>query len=146
MGLDLDDTDDSGQPSKAEKVAALVELGRDVDGADSIRAMLEKIPNARHLVLAEALRCLGAKKRYFEKGSSTQKFEPDYRTRLDAVKLLLAYMDGLPVETTLAVNVGDRPAEAPELDLAAAVQKSPALRERLEKLLGPKRVTKALRE
>ena len=137
MGLDLDD-EDNGPPNPAQQVANLIELGRDVDGGINVREMLDKIPNARHIILATAFRCLGARKWYFEKGDAAKKFEPDYKTQLEAVKLLLAYQDGLPVTTSLNVSVGNAAgAEGIELDLAAAVKASPALRQRLEKLVGP---------
>ncbi len=105
------------------------------DGATTIRNILDKIPGARRLILIAAFRALGARKWYFEKGRTEKVFEPDYRTQLDAVKLLVAYQDGLPVQTTLSVNVGDK--AGADLDLEQAVQRSPALKERLQKLVGP---------
>ena len=122
--------------NQALEVAERIERG-EFAGAANIRATLEHIPNARHLVLAAAFRCLGARKWYYEKGSSEKKFEPDYRTQLDAVKFLASYQDGLPVQTTLAVNVGDRPGDQSSLSLEEAVKRSPALRDRLQKLLEP---------
>lgn len=126
---------DKPNPNRAEQLAHLLELGRDVDAADCIRDMIQKIPNARALILAEAFRCLGATRYYFDRKEGRMVHEPDFKVRLDAARLLIAYADGLPIQTSLTVAVGDTKDAA--LDLEAAVSRSPALRERLQKLVGP---------
>lgn len=102
----------------------------------SLREMLERRPNAKQMILDAAFEALGAKRGWREKGQSGVKWEPDYKTRLDAARFLAAYIEGLPVVTTLAVNVGDQGQGETAMDLETAAEKSPALRSRLQKLLG----------
>jgi hypothetical protein len=117
----------------AESIAAQIEAGQTTPA--TVRELIETVPNARRIIVAAAFRCLGARKWYFEKGSSEKKFEADYRTQLDAVKFLAAYSDGLPTQTSLSVNV--TAGDTVEADLERAVSASPALKSRLQKLIGP---------
>jgi hypothetical protein len=103
-----------------------------------VREILEALPDAAQTIVLAALEGLKAEKFYWDAASKGMVHEPDYRTRLDAAKFLAAYLDGLPMQTTLAVNVGG-PQGANEPDLEAAVKASPALRQRLEKIVSPKR-------
>src|SRR5208283_332321 len=73
--------------------------------AESAREMLSRIPRARSIILAAAFRALGARRGRFEKGETKIQWEPDFKTQLEAAKFLLAYADGLPIQTTLAVAV-----------------------------------------
>lgn len=120
------------KPTDALVIAAQFESG-DFAEAKTAREMMEKIPRARSIILAAAFRALGARKAWYEKGNSEANWEPDFKTQLDAAKFLLSYADGLPVQTSLAVTVGDRPDD--DLPLDQALQRSPALRERVAKLL-----------
>ena len=113
-----------------EKIAETIEVRADA----GVREAVNRMPGARSLILAEVFRCLSATKYYYSKSEGGMVHEPDYRTRLDAAKLLLAYVEGLPVATSLSVAVGDQPGAAMTLEEAA--DKSPALRSRLHKLLG----------
>lgn len=131
--LDLDNSEEPDNP--ARNIADVIEQGRRVDSAKSIKEMLEMIPNARHVTLAAAFRCLGARKFFFDRKQGKMVFEPDYKVQLDAVKFLAAYMDGLPVETTLNVNVGEKTEPGADIDLESAIKRSPALRERLSRMI-----------
>lgn len=129
---DDDQAPEALQKGLGTRIAELLELGRTADGGRTAREMLEKIPNARHLILAAAFRCLDAQKFYHDKAAGGMVHEPDYKTQLDATKLLLSYLDGLPVETQLQLHVPSTGAKA--FDLEAAARKSPALRERLAQI------------
>jgi len=113
--------------------SAALTVPADIVPGTSLRQILDSMPEARRLILNTAFRCLGARKFYFDKAEGGMVFEPDYKTQLDAVKFLASYQEGLPVQTSLAVTVGDRPDD--DLPLDQALQRSPALRERVAKLL-----------
>src|ERR1700733_14165389 len=93
------------QSNVAEDIADQIDEGA-FGAVTSIRELLDQIPNARQVVIAQAFRCLGARKYYFDRASNAMKFEPDWKTSLEAVKFLTAYQDGLPVQTALNVNLG----------------------------------------
>jgi hypothetical protein len=133
MDLALETIDEA---SAALELAELIESGN--FDAKSVREMLDLIPGTRRIAVAALFRCLGARKWYFVKGNEERQFEADYKTQLAAAQVILSYQDGLPVQTTLAVNVGSATGSGAELDLGKAIQASPALRQRLEKLVGPK--------
>jgi hypothetical protein len=131
--MDNLDTDPS-----ADEIAALIERSPAFDKIQSLSALLSEIPNGRRVILASAFRALGARKWYFEKESAERKFLPDYRTQLDAAKLLLSYSDGLPTQTTLNVNadLGKKSAEVDsEAQFDNALASSPALRDSLRRRL-----------
>ena len=123
------------EPNLSEEIAVRIEAG-EFGKVENVRDLLERIPMGRELVIAQAFRSLGARKYYWDKATNAMKFEPDCRTAMDAVKFLSALQDGLPTQTTLNVNVnkGAGPSEA---DLEAALSASPALKSRLQKLIGP---------
>ena len=105
-------------------------------GVTSVRQIVDTVPGARGAIIVAAFRALNAVRGYWPKGAEKMSFEPDFRTQLDAAKLLLAYSEGLPAQTTLALNVNaaGRGAEVGE-DLEATLERSPALRERLGAML-----------
>jgi hypothetical protein len=136
MDLEFDETE-----PEAETLARKIE--GDILPAENVRDIMRQVPEARNVILAAVFRALGAKRRLYVKGSPSPVYEIDYRSQLEAAKLLLAYGDGLPMQTTLAVNVGDGNA-AGSTSLEEAVERSPALKSRLAKMLGaPQRLTKA---
>lgn len=126
MDLGIDKTPPAGG------LTVPVDLGPD----DSIREILRRTPNSRRVVIETAFRCLNARKFFFDKSEGCMVFEPDYKTQLDAVKFLAAYGDGLPVQTNVNVEVG-KPGPGDDEDLARAIERSPALRAHLLKLVGP---------
>jgi hypothetical protein len=74
-------------------------------GAKTVRAVLDQIKDSRGIVLLSVFRCLGAHKKHFQKGKSEAVVEHDFRTQLDAAKLLLAYGDGLPLQSVATVDL-----------------------------------------
>ena len=108
----------------------------------SIRASIRAIDGVFDRMVACALEALEANRSHYDMKTKTMVHEPDHKARMEAVKWLAAYADGLPMQTTLAVN-GDGGAAGAQ-SLEEAFQKSPALRSRLAKMLGaPQRLTKA---
>jgi hypothetical protein len=106
------------------------------DTKTSLRQILESWPGgAKQMILQAAFEALGARRGWNQKGQSEVQWEPDYRTRLDAARFLAAYVEGLPIQTSVQVAVGDQPGAAMSLEEAAS--RSPALRDRLLKLVGP---------
>jgi len=125
-------------PSDADEIATRIESDPRLASAATIRELIDLIPNARHIAVAAVFRCLSARKWYFEKGSAVKKFEPDFKTQLDAAKLLLSYSDGLPAQTTLNVNadLGKKSADVDgEAQFDAGLASSPALRDSLRRRL-----------
>ena len=100
--------------------------------ATSLNAALNRIPNARQLVIDAATEALKATKFYYSKEEGGMVHEPDYKTRLDAAKFLAAYLDGLPAQSVITYDATKPRAGAEEsFDLDAELKRSPALRERM---------------
>ena len=108
--------------------------GDEFDGK-TIREIIEGVPCARRLVVAAAIRNLGAQKRHWSKSKDDWVYEPDTNAQMKAVEFLANYSDGRPTETSLNVNVGGDEAGV-EVDLEKALKTYPALRSRLAKMLG----------
>lgn len=134
MSLDLDEV----RPSDA--IAQQIERG-EISG-DSMKELLDQVPNGRNMIAAAIYRALGARKWHFEKGKSDRVYEEDFRTQLDAVKLALAYQEGLPAQTTVNLNLNDpKPGEGQPSNLEAAMAASPAFAARVKAAATEKNVT-----
>ena len=127
MKLDIDETADEGQIDKQVSAAL-------ADGAKSVKAILEKVPDTRKLVLLAVFRCLGAHKMVFTKGKSEGNKEHDYRTQLEAAKLLMAYSDGLPLQTIAAITDPSKTKDS-FADIRESAKRSPAVRDGLRQML-----------
>ena len=131
---------DLGLPADSpfENLAQQIERGDffTVQPQGTIRAFLEEVPKVRPMIIAAAVRALGARRYYFDRTVNRMVFEPDYKVQLDACKFIAAYTDGLPTITTLAVNVNKSADQVSSTgDIEEALEKSPALRERLKTML-----------
>lgn len=121
---------------EAERLAREIENDAQLqEPGVSFSAMLQKHQRARVLMVAEAVRALGAQQKVWSAKKQGYESAVDYPTRLKAVTILASYSDGLPVQTNVNVNSQARAnATTPEqeLDRAAA---SPAAIEAAERQL-----------
>ena len=141
MNLELTETDIAADPvSAARQLDELARIAEDneLESESGFALMINRIPKLRRMVLGAAIRALGAERSLYDRGNKEWVTEPDWASRLKAVVWIASYSDGLPTQTTLNVNIGDKPGAEVDLNLEEAVHKSPALRQRLEKLVGPK--------
>lgn len=99
----------------------------------SVREIILAHPRVRILMVATAVRCMGASKLYYSKGSKEFKPEADFATQMKAITWLAAYSDGLPIQTNLNLNAqaNGRKEFAP-VDMLA---ESPAAMEAMERTL-----------
>lgn len=131
----LSDADDSQHEQNAEAVADIIEVK---PTAASIRDLIASVPAVRNLVVATAVRCLGSQRSMSGKDREVVRAQ-DGATQMKAVVWLSAYADGLPIQTTMNVNV-DANKEMPLEDM---LQRSPALVRAVEaQLARAKRVQK----
>ena len=125
--FDIDELPD--EPAIAEDLRVAL-----AGGAKNVREVLDKVPSTRRLVLIAIFRCLGAHKEVYRKGDSLPRVEHDYKTQLDAAKLLLSYQDGLPIQSVVTANATPQvPGSADPLLKAAHA--SPAMRAYLRSML-----------
>lgn len=114
-----------------EVVAETIEADPAIVTAKTIKEAILAVPNARALMVAAAVRCLGAKRLMFDRASKEVVKVDDGSTIMKAVAWLAAYSDGLPIQHTVNVNM-DANKEMPMVEMMA---KSPALRAAVRKQL-----------
>jgi len=73
---------------------------------------------------------LGATTWRWDKASGKIVTEPDYRERRESAKLLLSYLEGLPVQRLVTANL-----DADKPDLLGALKRSPNARRLIERVL-----------
>ena len=125
--------------SDTESLAKKIEANAALDDCKDLRALIMATPTVRRLYFAAAVRCLGARRFYFDKAAGEMVFEPDGNAQMKAVAWLSAYDAGLPTQTTVNLNVGAE--RGPSLEEAAA--SSPELVRGLEAVLARVRKTPA---
>jgi len=96
------------------------------DISRDMRATLTLIPELRQLVAGALIRALGATKTYWDKEADRWTHVPDFLAQTKAAALLVAYSDGLPMQSTVNLNVE---AGAKGFSMADALANSPALRD-----------------
>lgn len=99
---------------------------------ESLQSLLESLPDTRRKVVQAWVDGLSAKKWTWDVSAKRRVYEPDHRERRENAKLLAAYLDGLPKETTV-VKVETQKGGIAELREAARA--SPAVREALREML-----------
>jgi hypothetical protein len=127
--------------TSALALASEIESHVDLDTCKDLKAVLTAFPQVRRLWVAAAIRCLGARRSYFDRKTQTMQHEPDGATQLRAATLLAAYCDGLPVQASVNLTLDTR-AEA-RAGLEEAIGNSPELRRLLQRTLNdakPRRV------
>lgn len=124
---------------KAAQLADAVANDAGLDDAGSLRDLLNRVPALRRELIATAVRCLDARKYYYDRKQGAMVYEPDGTTQMRAVAFLAAYSDGLPAQTQIIRAIGGPNGKQPEMTLEDALTKSPALRDRLEELLARSR-------
>jgi len=109
-----------------DRLADLVEADESLDASKDMRSFLNGIAGLRRFIVAAAIRALTARKYYFSKEKKEMVFEPDSGTQMKAAAFLAAYSDGLPMQSTVNLNVE---AGAKGFSMADALANSPALRD-----------------
>jgi hypothetical protein len=102
-------------------------------GGQSLSAILESLPDARRMVVQAWIDGLRAERWQYDLVTKQKVVEPDHRERRENAKLLAAYLDGLPKETTVVTVKGDAGGQLTALREAA--RSSPAIREALREML-----------
>ncbi len=114
-----------------EKVATRVE-STPAPVAKDLRAMMQDIPELRPFIIGAAIRGLGARKCFFDMKKNEMVYEPDFGSQAKAVAFLAAYVDGLPVQSTINLNV-EGATKKGKLSVEEALRRSPALVEAMKK-------------
>jgi predicted RND superfamily exporter protein len=130
MAIDLDSSD--GQ-NIYEEVAKRIEQDASFDAMRDLKSVLQAVPELRRLVVAAAVRALGARKVYLRNG--IPEYESDCSAQMKAAAFIAAYCDGLPVQTSVNLNVNSAGKNSEAETLLESLTKSPALAMALEKKL-----------
>lgn len=118
--------------SAAVALAGRIEADSQFDSAISVRDYLLRFPEFRRIMVATAVRCMGARKAVYDKDAQKWEFAEDGPTQMKAVAFLAAYSEGIPAQTNVNLNIGDRAGKKEDaMTLEQALRESPALRERL---------------
>lgn len=139
--IEVDGEVENGPDSRARDggVTGATELARDIETdsrlhqqAASVRDIILSNPRVRVLMVAEAIRSLGAVVQCWN--AKAQKYEEkiDHATRLKAVSFLAGYSDGLPVATNLNLNATPNRAETSDEMMEQA---TPAMIEAMERVI-----------
>jgi len=122
--------------SSANELAAIIESDVSLDNHKTINSLLLAIPEVPRLMVACAIQNLGAVRCYFDRNQKAMVETPDGNTQMRAIAFLAAYRDGLPTQTSVAINLGERGREnGGALTVDEAMAASPALRAKLRAML-----------
>ena len=113
-------------------LANQIEADPSLERHKTFRELIQAVPAMRRLYFAAAVRCLGARRTYYDRDKKEMVHEAEGATQMKAVVFLAAYDAGLPVQTTLNVSI-DKGTGAPELE--EAIASSPALAAALDSAL-----------
>ena len=114
------------------KLADEIESKTELEKLPDLRAVILAVPGIRRLYVAAAVRCLGARRFYFDKEAGAMQFEPDGTAVMRAVAWLSSYDAGLPMQTTVNLNLGGKDKELTPEDVIA---QSPAMLLALERVV-----------
>lgn len=123
----------SEEPTSFETVAARIEADKSLDSLKDMRAVLLAVPEMRRLVVAAAVRALGARKGYYSKAEEGMVYEPDCNSQMKAAAFLTAYADGLPLQGTINLNADLTERKNGKMTVEDALRRSPALLEAMKK-------------
>lgn len=123
---------ESQHEEAACNLADSIEVGAKDGSARSIRELIIATPGIRHLIVATAVRCLGAQRVMGsgQKGTPPVRVE-DGATQMKAAIFLSAYADGLPAQTVMNVNVD----AGKDMPIEELLLRSPALVAAMERQL-----------
>ena len=102
------------------------------DPTKDLRAWMRDVPELRQLVIGAAIRGLCAVRSYWYKGSGAMVHEPDSASQMKAAAFVAAYSDGMPMQSTVNLNVD---AGAKGLTMDDVLAQSPAAVEAIERTL-----------
>lgn len=106
-----------------------------------MRATLAQVPELRNLIAASLIRGLAAAKMYWDRDGEKWIKVPDFLAQNKAAALLVAYSDGLPMQSTINLNVE---AGSKGFNMGDALTNSPALRDYMRAELAKADAQKAL--
>lgn len=118
--------------NEIEELAGAVEKNTALDALPDLRSLILATPVCRRLYFAAAIRCLGARRFFFDKEAGAMQFEPDGTAVMRAVAWLSSYDAGLPVQTTVNLNIGK---DKGDLSFEQALAESPELRQALTRFV-----------
>jgi hypothetical protein len=115
-----------------EKIADAIETAEPRAG-DSIKSIIGRFPQIRHAVVANAVRCLNARKWWWDAKKKRRIEEPDFNVVFRACEFLADRSDGRPVSA--AVNFNLTPGAGAPSAASDDMPASPATIEALERML-----------
>lgn len=119
-------------PDEINDLADKIESDHSLEKLPDLRAVILAVPGIRRLYVAAAVRCLGARRFHFDKKSGQMEFEPDGTAIMRAVQWLSAYDAGLPMQTSVNLNLGGK---GDDLKAEDVIAQSPAVLLALERVV-----------
>lgn len=118
-----------------EAVAVEIERATPRD-RETIHDIIASHPAIRRVVVANAIRCLSARRWWYDAKKKKRVDEPDYQLRFRALEFLADRADGRPAQSLMTFNVNASANRKPdeEAELSKALE-SPALREEMRRQL-----------
>ena len=113
-------------PTDFEAVARAIETGTPAP-RETIATIINSEPNIRRIVVAAAVRALGATKWYYDSEQKRRIVEPDYALTFRACEFLADRADGKPAQSLLTFNMHQDAGTKPKRDPADAANWSPAM-------------------
>jgi hypothetical protein len=104
------------------------------DGA-TLAQILESVPDSRKQIVQTWMDGLKAQKWSWDPESKSRVYEPDHKERRENAKLLAAYLEGLPTETTIVKVAPGADGDVGGRELRQAVKSSPAVRAALRAMI-----------
>lgn len=126
--------------AEIEAVALSIETGTPAPN-ETIAQIIAAHPRIRRLVIATAVRALGATKWYYDNRRKRRVIEPDYALSFRSCEFLADRGDGRPAQALLSVNVNATPNDRncePENWSPAMIEAMERTLERIKRLAVPK--------
>lgn len=132
---DGDETLVAADVTAAELEAVAVEIERAAPrDRETIHDIIAGHPAIRRVVVANAIRCLSARRWWYDAKKKKRVDEPDYQLRFRALEFLADRADGRPAQSLMTFNLNASANRSPddEEEMKKALS-SPALREELKR-------------
>lgn len=123
---------DTVSPADFEAVARAIEEGAPAP-RETIATIIQSEPKIRRIVVAAAVRALGATKWWYDSKRKRRIVEPDFALSFRACEFLADRVDGKPAQSLLTFNVNADANSKPERDRSDPANWSPALVRQLER-------------
>ena len=123
---------DTVSPADFEAVARAIEEGTPAP-RETIATIIQSEPKIRRIVVAAAVRALGATKWWYDSKRKRRIVEPDFALSFRACEFFADRVDGKPAQSLLTFNVNADANSKTERDRSDPVNWSPALVRQLER-------------